>query len=55
MNWAAIGAISKLIGADAVVAMLLYFVKQIKQNTESTEAVGLQTWQSGSTAHWLPG
>ena len=53
MNWEAIGAIGELIGAAAVVATLLYLVRQIKQNTESTEAVGYQTWQSNSTAHWL--
>ena len=53
MNWDAIGAIGELIGAIAVVATLLYLVKQVKQNTESTRAVGLQTWQSDSTAHWL--
>ncbi len=53
MNWEAIGAIGELMGATAVVVTLLYLVKQIKQNTESTDAVGLQTWQSNSTAHWL--
>ena len=53
MNWDAIGAISELVGAAAVVVTLLYLVKQIKQNTESTEAVGFQTWQSDSAAHWL--
>lgn len=53
MNWEAIGAIGELIGAGAVVVTLLYLVKQIKQNTESTNAVGLQTWQSDSAAHWL--
>ena len=53
MNWEAIGAVGELIGAAAVVATLLYLVKQIKQNTESTKAVGLQTWQSDSAAHWL--
>ncbi len=53
MNWEAIGAIGELIGATAVVVTLLYLVKQIKQNTESTDAVGLQTWQSNSTANWL--
>ncbi len=46
MNWEAIGAIGELMGATAVVVTLLYLVKQIKQNTESTDAVGLQTWQS---------
>ena len=44
MNWEAIGAIGELMGATAVVVTLLYLVKQIKQNTESTDAVGLQTW-----------
>ena len=53
MNWEAIGAAGELIGATAVVITLLYLVKQVKQNTESTRAVGLQTWQSDSTAHWL--
>ena len=53
MNWEAIGAIGDLVGAAAVVATLLYLVKQIKQNTESTKAFGLQTWQSDSSAHWL--
>ena len=53
MNWEAIGAIGELIGAMAVVVTLLYLVKQVKQNTESTMAVGLQTWQSDSSAHWL--
>ncbi len=53
INWEAIGAIGELMGATAVVVTLLYLVKQIKQNTESTDAVGLQTWQSNSTAHWL--
>ncbi len=53
MNWEAIGAIGELSGAAAVVVTLLYLVKQIKQNTESTEAVGFQTWQSDSAAHWL--
>ncbi len=51
MNRDAIGAISEMIGAAAVVVTLLYLVKQIKQNTESNGAVGLQTWQSDSTAH----
>ena len=53
MNWESIGAISELVGAVAVVVSLLYLAKQIKQNTQSTEAVGFQTWQSDSAAHWL--
>lgn len=32
MNWEAIGAISDLIGAAAVVLTLLYLAKEIKQN-----------------------
>jgi hypothetical protein len=53
MNCEAIGAISELVGAAAVVVTLLYLVKQINQNTESTEASGYQAWQSDSAAHWL--
>jgi hypothetical protein len=53
MNWDAIGAISDLIGAGAVVVTLLYLAKEIRQNTESNEAVGFQTWQTDSAAHWL--
>jgi hypothetical protein len=53
MNWEAISAISELVGAIAVVMTLLYVAKEIKQNTENTAAVGFQTWQSDSAAHWL--
>jgi hypothetical protein len=53
MDWEIIGATSELVGAVAVVVSLLYLAKQIKQNTESTEAAGFQTWQSDSAAHWL--
>jgi hypothetical protein len=53
MNWDTIGAISELVGAVAVVVSLVYLAKQIKQNTESTQASGYQTWQSDSAAHWL--
>jgi hypothetical protein len=53
MNWETIGAISELVGAIAVVVSLIYLAKQIKQNTQSTEAAGFQTWQSDSSAHWL--
>ena len=53
MNWEAIGAIGELVGGAAVLLTLLYLVKQVKQNTESTRAVGLQTWQADGTAHWL--
>ena len=53
MNWETIGAVSELVSAVAVVVSLLYLAKQIKQNTESTEAAGFQTWQSDSAAHWL--
>lgn len=53
MNWEAISAISEMVGAVAVVVTLLYLAKEIKQNTDSTEAAGFQTWQSDSAAHWL--
>jgi hypothetical protein len=53
MNWEAISAVSELIGAIVVIVTLLYVAKEIKQNTESNEAVGFQTWQSDSAAHWL--
>lgn len=53
MDWEAVGGVSELIGAVAVVISLLYLAKQIKQNTESTEAAGFQAWQSDSAAHWL--
>ncbi len=35
MNWEAIGAISEVFGAIAVVLTLIYLATQIKQNTES--------------------
>lgn len=53
MNWDAVSALSDLVGALAVVVTLIYLAKEIKQNTESNEAVGFQTWQSDSAAHWL--
>jgi hypothetical protein len=53
MNWDAISAVSDLIGAAAVVITLIYIAKEIRQNTESNEAAGFQTWQSDSAAHWL--
>lgn len=53
MNWEAIAGISELVGAIGVVISLLYLAKQIKQNTESTEAAGFQAWQTDSAAHWL--
>lgn len=49
MNWEAIG---ELVGGPAVLLTLLYSVKQVKQNTESTRVVGLQSWQADSTAHF---
>lgn len=53
MNWEAIGAVSELVGAIAVVVTLLFVAKEVRQNTNSTWAVGFQAWQSDSAAHWL--
>ena len=52
MNWEAIGAVGELIGAAAVVATLLYLVKQIKQNTEvARSAVDLEITTMGTDFH----
>ncbi|MFT4562959.1 MAG: hypothetical protein ACI9BW_002710 [Gammaproteobacteria bacterium] len=37
MNWDALGAISELVGALAVVATLVYLAIQIRQNTKQIE------------------
>ena len=37
MNWEAIGAISQMIGALAVVVSLVYLALQIRQNTKQLE------------------
>lgn len=42
MNWEAIGAVSELIGAAAVLASLLYLANQIRQSTEVARSVARQ-------------
>ena len=44
MNWDAIGAVSELIGAVAVVATLIYLAVQIRQNTKSVQSTNFSTW-----------
>lgn len=50
MNWDAVGAVSELIGALAVVATLLYLAAQIRQNTTSVRAATFQTIMGAATA-----
>ncbi|MGD8809227.1 MAG: hypothetical protein PVG24_06460 [Gammaproteobacteria bacterium] len=38
MNWAAIGAITQIVGMIAVVVTLVYLAIQTKQNTSATQA-----------------
>jgi len=38
MNWDAVGAIGELISGVVVVATLIYLARQMKQNTEATQA-----------------
>lgn len=42
MNWEAVGAISELVGAVAVVVTLLYLAMQIRQHTRSTHSSTFQ-------------
>ncbi len=44
MDWDAIGAISEIIGAIAIVITLIYLAVQIRQNTASVRAAGYQEW-----------
>ena len=41
MNWEALGAISELVGALAVIATLLYIALQIRQNTKAIRGATL--------------
>jgi len=52
MNWDALGAVSELVGAVAVVATLIYLAVQIRQNTASNQNSALQT-VSSQYADWL--
>ncbi len=38
MNWEAAGAVGELIGAFAVVAMLIYLAIQIRENTRASKS-----------------
>jgi len=42
MNWDAIGAIAELLGAVGVIASLVYFARQMRQNTWATRAAAFQ-------------
>ena len=44
MDWDAVGAISEIIGAIAIVITLIYLAVQIRQNTASVRAAGYQEW-----------
>ena len=50
MDWQAVGAISELIGAVAVVVTLIYLAVQIRQNTSGIRASAYQTWSDAKTA-----
>ncbi|MGR8950429.1 MAG: hypothetical protein ACU84Q_20490 [Gammaproteobacteria bacterium] len=52
MSWDAVGALSELLGAVAVVATLIYLSKQIRQNTLTNQNAALQTISS-QYADWL--
>ncbi|MFT5137847.1 MAG: hypothetical protein ACI8XV_002889 [Arenicella sp.] len=43
MNWDAIGALSELVGATAVVVTLLYLSVQLRQNTKATRLSSTQS------------
>ena len=42
MNWDAIGAISEILAAIAVVVTLIYLAKQIRQNSQTVEISALR-------------
>ncbi len=46
MNWDAVGAISELVGALAVVMTLIYLAVQVRQSTNATQAISIQTASS---------
>ena len=48
MDWEAIGAISEIVAAVAVVVTLIYVAAQIRQNTASVRATGYQEWLSAN-------
>ena len=48
VNWEAIGAISEIVGALAVVVTLLYVARQIQQNSQSLQLAALRD----TTSQW---
>jgi len=50
MNWEAIGAVSELVGAIAVLVSLLYLASQIRQGTATTRVQTVQHLLSSDTA-----
>lgn len=46
MNWDAVGAIGEIVGALAVVMTLIYLAVQVRQSTNATQAVSIQTASS---------
>lgn len=50
MNWDAIGALSELIGAVAVIATLLYLATQVRQGTQAIRSTNLGTWINAQLA-----
>jgi len=55
MNWEAVGAISELVGAIAVVSTLIYLTVQVRQNTgmlRSTAEQHIETRIAAMIAEW---
>jgi len=50
MNWEAVGAISELVGAIAVLVSLLYLASQIRQGTATTRVQTVQHLLTSDTA-----
>ena len=50
MNWEAIGAVSELVGAVAVLVSLLYLASQIRQSTATTRVQTVQHLLTSDTA-----
>lgn len=46
MNWDAVGAVGEIVGALAVVMALIYLAVQVRQSTNATQAVSIQTASS---------
>jgi hypothetical protein len=50
MNWEAVGAVSELVGAIAVLVSLLYLANQIRQSTATTRVQTVQHLLTSDTA-----